>query len=246
MLPLRSIVSGSSTTSTITHAPFLKSTRISQSIPTSSLRRACFSTTITARNEQPKQEPTQPQQQEVQPEQAQGQEEQKQKQQLAAPIRQYPYTLKTGTVVSAGRMDRTVRVAHRHTTWDKQIGKFYPRVTTYLVSDPRNSLREGDVIEFSSGYPKGRRVHHVVERIIAPFGLSVEERPAVLSREERDMERSLKRAAKLQRRAERRAPSQEGGNVVAEEYVGRIKDLIERRGVAALDSSSAAQSVTEA
>ena len=63
-----------------------------------------------------------------------------------------------------------------------------------MVSDPRNSLREGDVIEFSSGARKSRRVRHVVERIVAPFGVSIEKRPAVMSREEREEERARKRA----------------------------------------------------
>lgn len=129
-------------------------------------------------------------------------------------------------------MDRTVRVSHRHTIWDAHIQKPYPKVTNYLVSDPRNSLREGDVIEFSSGYPKSRNVRHVVERIIAPFGSAIEDRPAVLTREERDAERAAKRAAKWERREARRA---EAGVSESEgkggEHVGRIRRLVlERTG----------------
>jgi ribosomal protein S17 len=123
-------------------------------------------------------------------------------------------------------MDRTVRVAHRHTQWDSHIRKSYPKVTTYLVSDPKNSLREGDVIEFSSGYPKSRHVRHVVERIIAPFGEAIEDRPAVLSREERDAERVVKRTAKSQRREARayRVEDESG-----HEHVGRIRRLVHER-----------------
>ncbi|KAJ9292621.1 hypothetical protein DTO271G3_8593 [Paecilomyces variotii] len=120
-------------------------------------------------------------------------------------LRSYPYTIRTGTVISTGLMNRTVRVAHHHTTYDRFIRKTYPKTTTYLVSDPRNSLREGDVIEFSSGAPKSRRVRHVVERIVAPFGTPVEERPAVMSRAEREEERARKREEKVKRREERRA-----------------------------------------
>ncbi|KAL4892682.1 hypothetical protein BDV59DRAFT_179488 [Aspergillus ambiguus] len=145
-------------------------------------------------------------------------------------LRSYPYTVKTGTVVSVGRMDRTVRVSHRHTTWDPFLRKTYPKTTSYLVSDPRNSLREGDVIEFSSGYPKSRNVRHVVERIIAPFGAAIEERPAVMTREERDAERAAKRAAKWERREARRS---EEGNDAAQmgpkEHVGRIRRLVYER-----------------
>jgi ribosomal protein S17 len=97
-------------------------------------------------------------------------------------------------------MDRTVRVCHRHNTYDRHIGKYYPKETHYLVSDPRNSLRDGDVIEFSSGAPKSKHVHHVVERIITPFGAAISERPAVLSRAERDAEREARWAEKYVRR----------------------------------------------
>ncbi|GAD94815.1 conserved hypothetical protein [Paecilomyces variotii No. 5] len=145
-------------------------------------------------------------------------------------LRSYPYTIRSGTVISVGLMDRTVRVAHRHTIYDSHIRKTYPKTTTYLVSDPRNSLREGDVIEFSSGAPKSRRVRHVVERIVAPFGSRVEDRPAVMSREEREAERIHKREEKLKRREARSAD----GEVVTEkkDHVGRIRGLIlERVGV---------------
>ncbi|KAJ5440662.1 Nucleic acid-binding OB-fold [Penicillium cf. griseofulvum] len=119
-------------------------------------------------------------------------------------LRNYASALKTGTVVSVGRMDRTVGVCHRHTLWDRHIRKFYPQETHYLVSDPRNSLREGDVIEFSSGAPKSRNVHHVVERIITPFGQAIEDRPAVLSKAEREAERETRWAAKYLRRESKR------------------------------------------
>ncbi|EYE91029.1 uS17 family ribosomal protein [Aspergillus ruber CBS 135680] len=142
-------------------------------------------------------------------------------------LRSYPYTLKVGTVSSVGKMDRTVRVAHRHTFWDKHLRKSYPQVTNFLVSDPRNSLREGDVIEFSSGFPKSRNVHHVVERIVAPFGSGIEERPPVMSREEREAVREQKRAAKWERREKRFESGDEDSGV--KEHVGRIRSLILER-----------------
>ncbi|KAJ5781819.1 uncharacterized protein N7518_010302 [Penicillium psychrosexuale] len=128
-------------------------------------------------------------------------------------LRKYASALKTGTVVSVGRMDRTVGVSHRHTLWDRHIRKFYPQETHYLVSDPRNSLRNGDIIEFSSGAPKSRNVHHVVERIITPFGDAIADRPPVLSKEEREAERETRWAAKYLRRESRR--------------LGREVDLVE-------------------
>ncbi|KAJ5898800.1 Nucleic acid-binding OB-fold [Penicillium taxi] len=119
-------------------------------------------------------------------------------------LRSYAYALKTGTVTSVGRMERTVTVTYRHSTWDKRIRKYYPVETRYLVSDPRDSLREGDVIEFSSGAPKSRHVHHIVERIITPFAVPIEERPAVMSRAELEKEREARWAAKYIRRESRR------------------------------------------
>ncbi|KAL4742485.1 hypothetical protein BDV11DRAFT_12029 [Aspergillus similis] len=150
-------------------------------------------------------------------------------------LREYPYTLKKGTVVSVGRMDRCVRVEHRHTIWDDFLRKSYPKVTTFKVSDPQNSLREGDVIEFSSGYPKSRRVHHVVERIIAPFGEAIEDRPPVLSRAERDAIRLKKRMAKAARREQRRVENgatQAQTPVHGQEHIGRIRRLVLERTAA--------------
>lgn len=129
-----------------------------------------------------------------------------------------------------GKMDRTVRVAHRHTTYDRRLRKTYPKVTHFLVADPRNSLREGDVIEFASGFPKSRTVHHVVERIVAPFGTPIDQRPPVMVREERDAAREEKRAAKWERREQRRVEAGENGSAPgSEEHVGRIRRLVLER-----------------
>ncbi|KAI7976995.1 hypothetical protein EIK77_002505 [Talaromyces pinophilus] len=165
-------------------------------------------------------------------------------------IRQYPYTLKRGTVTSVGLMSKTVRVAYQHREWDRKIRKYYPKTTTYLVHDPRNSLREGDVIEFSSGAPRAPSVRHVVERIISPFGSAVEDRPAVMTREEREEEMVAKRMTKLMRQATKKAAA-EGGEkdvqkvmrevVERKEHVGRIRGLvIERAAAAAAESQASA------
>ncbi|KAJ5349334.1 hypothetical protein N7541_007061 [Penicillium brevicompactum] len=150
--------------------------------------------------------------------------------QAPSKLRNYASALKTGTVVSVGRMERTVRVLHRHTLWDRHIRKYYPQETNFLVSDPANSLRAGDVIEFSSGAPKSKHVHHVVERIITPFGESIADRPAVLSKEEREALRETRWAAKYLRRESRR--------------LGREVDLVEeakKAGVEVEEGLSSAQ-----
>lgn len=135
-------------------------------------------------------------------------------------LHDYPYALKTGTVESVGHMDRTARVTLRSRIWDKRVRKFYPKDVRYLVSDPQNSLREGDVIEFSSGARKSRHVHHVVERIITPFSVPVEARPPVLSREERESERERRWADKYVRRESRRLGGQVDLAAIAEPLVG--------------------------
>lgn len=161
-------------------------------------------------------------------------------------IRQYPYTLKRGTVTSVGLMPKTVRVAYQHREWDRKIRKYYPKTTTYLVHDPRNSLREGDVIEFSSGAPRAPSVRHVVERIVAPFGSAVEERPAVPTRAEREEEMVAKRMVKLMRQASRKA-AEEGESdvgkvmrrvVESKEHVGRIRGLVIERAAAQSQASA--------
>lgn len=151
-------------------------------------------------------------------------------------LRDYPYRTKTGTVVSVGRMQHTVTVIHRHEIWDKHIRKYYPKETRYLVSDPRDSLRENDVIEFSSGAPKSRRVHHVVERIITPFGSSVEDRPAVMSREERRAERERRWAEKYVRRESRRLETDV--DLVALARSPKFQPRFEGQGLSPVDMST--------
>ncbi|PGH00319.1 hypothetical protein AJ79_08250 [Helicocarpus griseus UAMH5409] len=98
----------------------------------------------------------------------------------------FAHTLKFGTVLTAGRMDKTVRVKHKFMTYDKKLRKEFADSKVYKVHDPNNSLREGDVIQFSAGYRVSKTVRHVVERIVTPFGTPVEERPKVLEWWERE------------------------------------------------------------
>lgn len=62
---------------------------------------------------------------------------------------------------------------------------------------------------------------------MAPFGSAIEDRPPVMTREERDALRSEKRAAKWQRREARRSQNGEAQGV--KEHVGRIRALIYER-----------------
>lgn len=140
--------------------------------------------------------------------------------------RQYPHDVKTGTVTSVGLMDKTVRVAYRHRKWEPHIQKYYPHETTYLVSDPQGSLREGDVIEFSSGARRSPRVRHVVDRIVAPFGVGIDERPPVLTRKQREQQQTEKRQAKVVRKMSRvvdEAVERNGGQPIEEAQLEALK-----------------------
>lgn len=75
-----------------------------------------------------------------------------------------------------------------------------------------------------------RRIKHVVTAIVAPWGEPIAERPAILSREEREKLRAEKRARKVGRREGRREGEREGNG--GEKEVGRkgVVEDGERRG----------------
>ncbi|KAF1942440.1 nucleic acid-binding protein [Clathrospora elynae] len=110
---------------------------------------------------------------------------------------------KIGIVVSAGKMSRAVKVRVAGQEWNKKFRKHFPAPTTYLVSDPNNSLVEGDTVRITSGYRTSTAVHHVVTSIVAPFGEPVENRPPVLSQAQLDELRVKERLLKDVRSAER-------------------------------------------
>lgn len=75
---------------------------------------------------------------------------------------------------------------------------------SHLVSDPTSSLRAGDVVRIAAGWHTSRRIKHVVTEILAPYGSAIDERPALLTEEQRLEKRRVKREAKLERRRMRR------------------------------------------
>lgn len=68
------------------------------------------------------------------------------------------------------------------------------------MHDPKNSLRTGDVVEIMNGRRVSKMKRFIVNRIVAPFGPPIEERPPVPTLEEREAEHEMLRAAKLSRR----------------------------------------------
>ncbi|KAF4997052.1 hypothetical protein FDECE_12205 [Fusarium decemcellulare] len=114
-----------------------------------------------------------------------------------------------GVVVSAGLMQKTVKVRVGGQKWNKIVNKWFADPKHYLVHDPNSSLRTGDVVAIVPGWPTSQHKRHVVKHIIAPYGTSIEERPPVPSLEERIADREAKKATKDERRAARRQAEEE-------------------------------------
>lgn len=110
-----------------------------------------------------------------------------------------------GVVVSAGKMQKTVKVRVGGREWNAQVQKHFNKPQSYLVHDPNDSLRTGDVVAISPGWRMSKNKRHVVQRIIAPAQIPVEERPPVPTEEERWAEALALRAAKDERRAATKA-----------------------------------------
>ncbi|KAF2083630.1 hypothetical protein K490DRAFT_17584, partial [Saccharata proteae CBS 121410] len=108
-----------------------------------------------------------------------------------------------GVAVSVGKLNRVVKVRLEKQEWDKRIRKFYPAPYNVLVSDPTNSVREGDVIKLRNGLRVSKTIHHVVTSIVAPFGIPLSERPALMTEQKRREEYLKEKIAKDQRQAER-------------------------------------------
>lgn len=70
----------------------------------------------------------------------------------------------------------------------------------HLVHDPNDSLRTGDIVSISSGWRTSKTKRHVVNRIIAPWGPPIEERPPVPTPAEREAAHAADRAKKVARK----------------------------------------------
>ncbi|KZM23509.1 uncharacterized protein EKO05_0000227 [Ascochyta rabiei] len=122
---------------------------------------------------------------------------------VAPLVQQYITSQKVGVVVSAGKMSRAVKVRVAGQEWNKTFRKHFPSHKHYTVSDPNNSLVEGDVVRITSGHRTSSTIRHVVTAIVAPFGEPVENRPRVLNADELDTLRTQERLLKDVRAAER-------------------------------------------
>ncbi|KAH0393546.1 nucleic acid-binding protein, partial [Aureobasidium melanogenum] len=112
-----------------------------------------------------------------------------------------------GVVVSAGKMDRTVKVRLPSQKWNNYLRKHFKDHSDHLVHDPNSSLNIGDVVALRP-FRAAKHVRHVVSEILVPFGTPIAERPPVPSEEESQAAYIAKRQSKLERRSLRRAAAQ--------------------------------------
>ncbi|KAL8841319.1 MAG: hypothetical protein Q9170_000949 [Blastenia crenularia] len=133
-----------------------------------------------------------------------------------------------GTVVSAGKMMKAVKVRTSKQTYNSFLKKHFQAHQFHLVSDPNSSLREGDVVRIAPNWRTSKHIRHIVTEIVAPWGPPIEERPLIPKMEEMAEERMVKREAKIERRAERRSRgvddrgSDQGGPTLKERHTGVI------------------------
>ncbi|KAK0714299.1 hypothetical protein B0T21DRAFT_352227 [Apiosordaria backusii] len=107
-----------------------------------------------------------------------------------------------GVVVTAGLIDKTVKVRVGGLKWNNFLKKHFDDPKTYLVHDPANSLRQGDVVAITPGWRTSKSKRHVVKHIIAPgAGLPIEARPPIPSAQDLVREKEAKREAKVARRS---------------------------------------------
>lgn len=132
----------------------------------------------------------------------------------------------SGIVVSAGLAQNTVKVRVAKEEWNKKIKKYFKKPVHHLVHDPNDSLRTGDIVSIVSGWRTSRHKRHVVNRIIAPWGPPLEERPPLPTPEEREAEHAAKRAKKVERKELRKQTlAMEAAVAKAEKKMAEIKSL---------------------
>lgn len=70
----------------------------------------------------------------------------------------------------------------------------------HLVSDPNDSIRTGDVVKIARVRRISGHIQHVVTEIVAPWGPKIEERPPIMSLEEREARWKVWKEAKTERK----------------------------------------------
>lgn len=120
-----------------------------------------------------------------------------------------------GVVVSAGKMDKTVKVRVPGQRWEKKIGKYFPSPTNHLVHDPNSSLIVGDVVKLHR-LRVSKSVHHVVAEVVSPFGKPIDARPPIPTPDERLAAWKEHRFKKLKRRSLRQEAANGNAKAIEE------------------------------
>ncbi|KAK3674456.1 hypothetical protein LTR78_005542 [Recurvomyces mirabilis] len=126
---------------------------------------------------------------------------------LWARSRTQPHKKIVGIVVSAGKMEKTVKVRVAGQRWEPRIRKYFADHTDHLVHDPNSSLVIGDVVSLHR-LRASKAVHHVVGELMTPYGIPREQRAPIPTPEERLANYKKERVQKLQRRSLRREAAQ--------------------------------------
>lgn len=106
-------------------------------------------------------------------------------------------------------------------------GQYFASHSSHLVHDPNSSLVLGDVVELHR-LRVSTAVHHVVAKIVSPFGTPIDSRPPVPSPDDRLAAYKMKRFAKLRRRDLRRQAAEGNAESIAKL---RSMDLDPRQGI---------------
>lgn len=136
-----------------------------------------------------------------------------------------------GVVVTAGLIDKTVKVRVGGQKWNNFLKKHFDDPKTHLVHDPANSLRTGDVVAITPGWRVSKSKRHVVKHIIAPgSGTPISARPPIPSVEELTVDKDGKRAAKVARR-ELRAETKRVEEALekAERFASKVRKELENQ-----------------
>ncbi|GBD04033.1 30S ribosomal protein S17 [bacterium HR19] len=72
----------------------------------------------------------------------------------------------TGVVISSGKMDKTVKVAVERVFKHPKYGKYIKKVKKYLVHDPENKCKEGDIVIIKEGRPFSKLKRFFVYKIV--------------------------------------------------------------------------------
>ncbi|KAK7976424.1 glutaminase [Apiospora arundinis] len=150
---------------------------------------------------------------------------------------------KTGVVVSAGLMDKTVKIKLWGQKWEKHVSKSFKYPHYHLVHDPSNSVRKGDVISIAAGWRASSQKKHVVKHIIAPYGTPIDARPPVPTEEELKAAYVAERVAKIERReaaaAQRRETKQRELAEAEERRAAKLAKALEHQQAGATKTSIA-------